>query len=73
MKKSTGAIGIILGGLSLSLEIYMLKVIQSLEMIHGEWCTSAWDYAGEPPCTIALILTASIIIFSLVIFYTKKN
>ncbi|BAL00710.1 hypothetical protein OBV_35110 [Oscillibacter valericigenes Sjm18-20] len=57
----------------MSLEIYMFKVIQSLEKIHGEWLTNAWDYAGESPCTIALILTVSVIIFSLVIFYTKKD
>lgn len=73
MKKFTGAIGMILGGLFLSLEIYMLKVIQSLEMIHGSWRTNAWSYACESPCTIALILTVSVIIFSLVIFYTKKD
>ena len=72
MKRFIGAIGIILGGLFLSLEIYMLKVIQSLEMIHGEWRTNAWGYAGESPCTIALILTVAVIIFSFVTFQKAK-
>lgn len=73
MRKMVGAMGIILGTLVLSLEIYGLRLIQSIEMAHGEWWDSAWSYAGEAPCTIALVLTAIVIIVSLTIFLSERK
>ena len=74
MKKIIVAIGMILGVLFLSLEIYCLKFIQSLEMVHGEWRTNAWDYAKESPCAIALVLTIVVIFFSMITFFrTNKS
>lgn len=43
MKKHWGIGGIILGLLFLSAELYCLKVIQSLEKLHGTWLLNAWE------------------------------
>ena len=73
MKKSTGAVGIIFGLLFLSLEIYGLRVLQALDKVHGSWGVNVWGYACEPPCALALILTAISILFSLYIFLANKD
>lgn len=73
MKKMAGLLGIILGGLCLSLEIYLLRLLQGLDKAAGSWYTDAWTYAGEGPCLAALILTAIIIIFSAILFITGKS
>lgn len=73
--KKIGAIGIILGLLFLSLEIYGFRIIQALEEIYGKWMTNAWGYAGESLCVIlALVLTLVVILFSIYLFFTDgKN
>ncbi len=73
MKRVAGFIGIILGILFLSIEIYSLRVLQALEKVHGEWRTNAWSYASEAPCAVALILTIGVIFFSLYLFLTAKD
>lgn len=37
MKKSVGLMGMIGGGLCLSLEIYMLRVLQGLDKVTDSW------------------------------------
>ena len=66
MKKAVGLTGLTLGTLALSLELFALKIIQSLEMVHGEWYPNVWRYGLQPPCMIALLLTVAVILFSLV-------
>ena len=73
MKRYVGLIGIILSGLVLSLEIYMLQMIQTLEKIYGRWKNNALWYAGEPSCAIALIITIVILILSIYIFASSKR
>lgn len=73
MKKSIGAIGLLLGVLVFSLELYGLKLVQSLEMVHGVWARNVWHYATEAPCTVALVLTAAEIVCSVVVLLTGKN
>ncbi len=73
MKKSVGLMGMIGGGLCLSLEIYMLRVLQGLDKAAGSWLNSAWRYAGSGPCLAALILTVLIIIASSAIFAVGKD
>ncbi len=73
MKKSVGLIGMIGGGLCLSLEIYMLRVLQGLEKAAGSWHTNAWRYAESGPCLAALILTALIIIASAAVLAVGKD
>jgi len=70
MRRNTGAIGMILSVLFLSLEIYGLKVLQALEKTSGAWWTSAWRYACEAPCAVALVLTSAVLLFSLYLFLT---
>ncbi|MCI8342289.1 MAG: hypothetical protein HFE62_03645 [Firmicutes bacterium] len=73
MKRFAGLMGIIFGILFLSIEIYSLKILQTLEKIHGKWWNNVWGYASEPPCAVALILTVGVIFFSLYIFLTGKD
>ena len=73
MKKHWGIGGIILSLLFLSAELYCLKVIQSLEILHGTWRLNAWDYMQEPQCLIAILITIGVIIYSCYIaFFSKK-
>lgn len=73
MKRTIGAVGMILGVLCLSLEVYGLRILQALDRAHGEWYTSAWRYAGEPTSAAALILTAAVVLFSAVLFFAGKD
>lgn len=73
MKKHWGIGGIILGLLFLSGELYCLKVIQSLEKLHGTWLLNAWEYMKEPQCLIAILITIGVIIYSCYLaFFSKK-
>lgn len=72
-KKVVGLLGIIFGGLFLSLELYMLKLVQFIDIPKGSWFENAWEYAKEPPCNIALIITVAVIAFSFYIFLTSKD
>ena len=64
MKRLIGSLGVLFGTLVLSLQLYGLKWIQSLEKMHGEWWYDVWMYATEPPCAIALLLTVAVLIVS---------
>ena len=66
MKKTVGGVGTVVGLLVLALEIYGLKVLQALEMAHGQWRTNVWSYALEAPCAVALVLTVVVIVVSAV-------
>lgn len=68
MKKAVGLLGIILGGLFLSLEILLLKVIQGLHMVYGTWFTHSLAYALDTTCLLALLITAGVIVFSVVLY-----
>lgn len=72
-RKSVGLLGIIFGGLTLSLELFLLRMIQGMDMVRGQWWEDVWVYAGQFPCNWALLLTAGILIFSLVLIFDKKE
>ena len=72
-KKATALLGVILGGLTLSLELFLLKVLQSLEKLHGSWWTNAMNYAAEVPCALGFLVTAAVILFSLAVYFTAKD
>ena len=72
MKKSVGILGIIISLLFLSAELYLLKVIQALEMVHGQWRTNAWGYLSEPPCLIAVVITLAALLYSCYITFSSK-
>ena len=71
--RKIGLIGIIMSSLLLSLEIYMLKIIQSLEMAKGSWRTSAWGYLSEPTCAVGFGITICILVGSIILFCRKGN
>ena len=73
MKKHWGIGGIILGLLFLSAELYCLKVIQSLEKLHGTWLLNAWEYMKEPQCLIAILITIGVIIYSATLPFSQKG
>ena len=73
MKKHWGIGGIILGLLFLSAELYCLKVIRSLEKLHGTWLLNAWEYMKEPQCLIAILITISVIIYSCYLAFFSKR
>lgn len=72
-QKAVGLTGIIFGILFLSLELFMLKMIQLLEKATGYWYDNVWKYAFQCPANIAIIITVCVIIFSATIFYTAKE
>ena len=72
MRKNCGIFGIIIGLLSLSAELYSLKIIQSLEMVHGQWRTNAWGYLQEPQCLVAVVITAAVIVYSCYLTFSSK-
>ena len=72
-RKEIGFLGLIFGGLMFSLELFLLRMIQGLEMASGSWSPDVWRYASEFPCNWALLLTAAIIIFSLVLIFGKNE
>lgn len=72
-RKTVGLLGIIFGGLTLSLELFLLRVIQGLEMVKGSWSPNVWNYAKQSPCIWALLLTVAILILSLVLIFDKKE
>lgn len=74
MKKSIGAIGIILSLLALSLEIYALPLLQYTEAAgRHSFQSNVWRYAMEPPCLLALLLTVGVLVFSLVTFFGSDS
>lgn len=72
MRKNCGIFGIIIGLLFLSAELYSFKIIQSLEMAHGQWRTNAWEYIQEPQCLVAVIITVVVIIYSCYLTFSSK-
>lgn len=72
-RKAVGLLGIIFGGLTLSLELFLLRVIQGLEMVKGSWSPNVWNYAKQSPCIWALLLTVGILIFSLILIFDTKE
>lgn len=73
MKRTIGLLGIILGVLVLSLELFLLKMMQLLEKLDGRFYSSLWRYAGEPPCSFALILTLIVLAVSVWTFAAGKK
>jgi hypothetical protein len=71
--KMVALIGIIFGGLFLSFELYLLKIVQFIDKSTGSWFEDIWEYAKMPPCSIALLITVAVIAFSFYIFLTSKD
>lgn len=72
-KKAIGLLGMIFGGLFLSLELYMLKIIQVIEKSSGSWFSDVWVYAGEFPANAALLVTLVVILVSTAVFFIAKE
>ena len=65
--------GMIFGSLFLSLELYLLKLVQFSDKVTGSWYENIWVYGRQFPCNAALLITVAVILFSAVIFFTGKN
>lgn len=72
-RKQIGQIGMIASALILSLEIFLLKILQSLDKITGEWETSAWSYLTCPTSLLALLLVLIVFVVSLVLYLNGKE
>lgn len=72
-RKQIGQIGMIASALILSLEIFLLKILQSLDKITGEWETSAWSYLTDPTSLLALLLVLIVFVTSLVLYLNGKE
>ena len=72
-RKQIGQIGMIASALILSLEIFLLKILQSLDKITGEWETSAWSYLTCPTSLLALLLVLIVFVVSLVLYLSGKE
>ena len=73
MKKSIGRLGIILSLLLLSAELYLLKIVQALEQISGQWRTNAWGYLSESPCLAAVMLTVAAFLYACYIAFSSEK
>ena len=73
-KRSIALICIVLGSLFLSIELFLLKVVQLLDRsATGSWHENAMLYAIEFPCNIAFAITISVIIFSCAALLVSKH
>lgn len=72
-KKQIGQIGMMLSALALSLEIFSLKILQSLDQIAGQWETSVWSYLMYPTSLLALLLVLIVFATSLVLYLDGKG
>lgn len=72
-KSAVGSFAIIFGGICISLELYALKFIQSLERNSGYAHLYPLDYATEAPMSIALIISISIIIYGISLSRRKSD
>lgn len=72
-RKQIGQIGMMASALTLSLEIFSLKILQSLDKITGEWETSAWSYLTCPTSLLALLLVLIVFVVSLVLYLNGKE
>ena len=72
-RKQIGQIGMIASALILSLEMFPLKILQSLDKITGEWETSAWSYLTYPTSLLALLLVLIVFVVSLVLYLNGKE
>ncbi|WP_370813968.1 hypothetical protein [Butyricicoccus pullicaecorum] len=72
-RKQIGQIGMMASAFTLSLEIFSLKILQSLDKITGEWETSAWSYLTCPTSLLALLLVLIVFVVSLVLYLNGKE
>lgn len=72
MKKRLAILGVILGSLTLSLELCLLPIMQWLETV-GAHRTDiiVIRYAFRFPCSIAFLITIAVIIVSILVFFSK--
>lgn len=48
----------------LCLELYMVKLIQTMEKVSGEFYISVWKYFEDPILLVPFIITALVIVYS---------
>lgn len=53
-----------IGIFALCLELYMIKLIQTMEKVSGSFHTSVWAYFEEPIILVPFIITALVIVYS---------
>lgn len=74
MKNNVWALfGLIIGSALLSLEGFLLRLIQMLDKTTGCWHSNVWVYAKEPILLISLTITICIIVVSVVAFFNKPK
>ncbi len=76
-EKINGVYILCIGILVLSLELYMVKLIQSMDKVTGSWHGNIWIYFKEPIIFIPFMATICVIIYSIYIiiktsFYSKN-
>lgn len=68
--KAASMVGIVLGMLFLSAELYLLKIIQYLDVLQNTgWFDNIWEYSLRFPFNIAFIMTILEIVFCLAVFF----
>lgn len=73
MRKNIAFGGIILGGFVFSFELYLLKIIQSLDKTTGSWFENIGEYAKTFPINVSLFVTVFIILFCFGLLFFGKN
>lgn len=72
-KKQIGQIGMIFSALILSLELFSLKILQTLDQIAGSWENNIWTYLTYPTSLTALLIVAVVFVASLALYLAGKD
>ncbi len=73
-KKNLGIACIIFGSLTLSLELFMLKMISYLDRLAtNSWNLNTLEYIKEPIILYAMAIPTIMVLFGIVIYDTEKN
>ena len=74
MKKFISAMVMLICVVGFAMEVYMLSFLQTIDIMSGRLNSRIWDYAVQPPFSIAFLITIAIfIIAELSFIYFSRN
>ncbi len=74
IKQGVGWLSVVLGILTLSMQIYFLPVLQNLTFVaQGSTVTNAMDYMSQPTCILAIVLSLVAIVLGIILIKTSSG
>lgn len=71
--KEIGLIVFLLSNLFLSIQVYLLKIVQKLDRISGSSFVNELRYLEEPLILLSFSITICVLIFSLFLIFKEKK